>query len=159
MAAQTDDFAFDEVGFRFGRDDERTIDLNSYEVYGKASTPWNWQMTERLNLDLGIGIAGGTLKGEGETAAYGRVAPELTLSYSDFPVALVVSSGPAYYSRDTFGELDIGSRLQFTSSAGLDWQVWNDWALGYRYQHTANAGLKDSNPGMNLHTVSLGYTF
>jgi hypothetical protein len=31
--------------------------------------------------------------------------------------------------------------------------------LGYRYQHLSNAGLGDSNPGINFHLVRLAYHF
>lgn len=81
------------------------------------------------------------------------------LEFDDFPVELVISSGPTFLTEDKIRTSDLGSKFQFTSAVGLDWEVVDDWNLGYRYLHISNAGLGDPNPGLNLHAVSLLYSF
>ncbi len=50
----------------------------------------------------------------------------------------------------TFGD-HIGAGVRF----GQDGQ----FELGYRFQHLSNAGLGDSNPGINFHLVRLAYHY
>jgi len=159
LAAQTEDSVFSDAGIRIGMDAENQVDLVSYEVFGTLDMDWSWNLSDSLRLDLDIETALGGLSGEGETAIYARIAPVVKLHLSDSPVSLVLSSGPSLYSEDTFHEYDIGGNLQFTSSIGLNWEFDDAWAIGYRFQHTSNADINDPNPGLDMHTISIAYTY
>lgn len=158
-AADSGDPLFDDAGIRIGVDAENRVDLISYELFGTVDLDWSWNLSDRLTLDLDIETALGGLSGEGETAVYGRIAPVAELRMGDFPVTVVLSSGPSLYSEDTFDDYDIGGNFQFTSSIGLNWEFDDAWAVGYRFQHTSNADIDDPNPGLDMHTVSIAYTF
>lgn len=159
LCASAEDYTFTEAGIRAGVDFESQVNLTSYEVFGTLSSPWSWELSEDLTLDLSFEIAVGALTGEGVTAGYARVAPTLELFFGDFPVSIVLSSGPSLYTEDTFDHFDFGGNFQFTSALGLEWQVNEDWAVGYRIQHSSNAGIKSHNPGLDMHTLSVGYSY
>ena len=158
-AADSGGSHFSDVGIRMGIDAEDRVDLVSYELFGTVDMDWSWNLSDGLRLDLDIETALGGLSGEGETAVYGRIAPVAELHMGDFPVTLVLSSGPSLYSEDAFDSYDIGGNFQFTSSFGLNWVFDDAWSVGYRFQHTSNAGIDDPNPGLEMHTVSIAYTF
>lgn len=158
-AADRVDSLFADAGIRIGVDAEEHVDLVSYELFGTVDLDWSWNLSESLTLDLDIETAIGGLSGEGETAGYGRIAPVGELRMGDFPVTLVFSSGPSLYSDGTFGDYDIGGNFQFTSSVGMNWDFDDAWAVSYRFQHTSNADIGDPNPGLDMHTVSIAYTF
>lgn len=159
LSAQTEDSFFSNIGIRMGVDAEENISLSSYEVYGTVELGWFWDLSENLRLDLDIETALGALTGENETAVYGRIAPLARLYYADLPVHLVFSSGPSFYSQDNYDDYDIGGNFHFTSSLGFNWDINEEWAIGYRFQHTSNADLDNPNPGLDMHTLNVAYTF
>ena len=55
--------------------------------------------------------------------------------------------------------LNFGIPFQFTSHAGLNWEIGGQFGVGYRYQHLSNAHLSNHNPGLNLHGLVLSYRF
>ncbi|WP_269523828.1 acyloxyacyl hydrolase [Coraliomargarita parva] len=159
FAATDSQCPFHTAGFRVGTDIEDEISLWSAEVFSEINSPWNWQLTEKLVLDIEFEAAIGIVDGEGQTAVYGSIGPEAKLSYGDFPLILAVSSSPALYSEDSYGKVDIGSNFQFISRIGVDWNINDTWTVGYRYQHTSNADLADPNPGLDMHTLAVAYQF
>jgi hypothetical protein len=58
-----------------------------------------------------------------------------------------------------FGDLNLGSALQFASYIGIRYKIVNHFVLGYRFSHLSNAGISSPNPGLNLHIVALNYLF
>jgi len=159
LSGESEASCFSDVGIRIGTDAENRVDLVSYELFGTVDMDWSWNLSDKLRLDLDIETAIGGLSGEGETAVYGRIAPVAGLHFGDFPVTVVLSSGPSLYSEDTFDHYDIGGTFQFTSSIGLNWAFDDAWAIGYRFQHTSNADLDEPNPGLDMHTIHIAYTF
>ncbi len=158
LNAHDGDSLFSEAGLRVGIDSESKVSLSSYEIFGTIETDWSWELSENTRLDLDIETAVGFLTGDGE-AVYGKIAPVAELHFADFPLSLVVSSGPSLYSDDKFDGYDIGGSFQFTSSVGVNWDVCENWTVSYRFQHTSNANLGDPNPGLEMHTLSAGYAF
>lgn len=148
-----------ETGFRAGFDSESNVSLNSYEIFGTINSPWSWELSDSINADLNFEAALGALTGEGETAGYVRLAPVLEISFGDFPVSIVMSTGPSLYSEDTFDDYDMGGNFHFTSSVGLEWKISENWALNYRLQHTSNADINDPNPGLDMHTVGIAWKY
>lgn len=159
LAAQGTESFFAEAGLRAGVDAEKRINLVSYELFGEIDMDWSWNLSDSLRLNLDIETAIGGLYGESEHAVYGRMAPIAKLHLGDSPVTIVLSSGPSFYSKDTFDDYDIGGHFQFTTSVGLNWSFDDAWAASYRFQHTSNANLTEPNPGLDMHTVSIAYTF
>ena len=153
------DYSFDSVGARLAFDNSGSIDLRSYEVNAKVETPWEWDISDDIELEIAIEGSLGAIDGEGETAAMAHLGFAANFEFDDFPLELVISSGPTLLTEDRFNRFDLGSKFQFTSAMGLDWEVIDDWTLGYRYLHISNAGLGDPNPGLNMHAVSLLHSF
>jgi hypothetical protein len=59
------------------------------------------------------------------------------------------------------GDKDFSIPFAFGShgGAGVRFGAKGRLEIGYRYQHLSNAGLGDSNPGINFHLVRLAYHF
>ncbi len=149
----------DALGFRFGLDAQSDVDLTVSELYLTLGPPWAWDLGDTAKVLLLFETAAGVVDGEGSTAFVFSVTPVVRLAFEDVPFDLVVSSGPAYYSDDTFGSLDIGGEFQFISRFGVDWRIDRNWRVGYRYEHTSNAGLSDTNPGLNFHVLGVACMF
>ena len=159
LIAANDECIFQEFGLRAGVDAESGISLQSYELFTTLDSPWSWEPTETITIDLKFESALGALTGEGETAAYFRIGPLVEISFGDFPVMIVASSAPTVYSEDTFDQYDIGGNFQFTSSLGLAWEISDTMTISYRFQHTSNANIDEPNPGLDMHTLGVGFTF
>ena len=154
-----DDFRWSGLELRVGIDAENRVDVQSYELIATLSSPWSWTIRDQYQIDLGFEFGLGVLDGEGETGLFGHAGPSLEIALSDFPLELVVSSGPVLLSEDEFSKLDLGGTFQFISAVGFDYEVKTNWMIGYRYLHISNAGLHDKNPGMNLHAATLSHAF
>ena len=159
LTAQEFDSFFKNAGFRYGMDMESEVNLRSYEAFFGIDTPWVGYPSENITLDVDLEASAGVIAGEGVTAAFFRIAPTAEFTFGDFPISLVASSGPSFYSDDTFGDFDIGGSLQFTSSIGFNWHVRENWTVSYLWQHTSNANIEDPNPGFNMHALSVSYQF
>ena len=150
---------FNSVGFRFAVDSDTTESLTSYEIYETSDPQWSWDLGEKITTGIGYEAALGALAGGGDVAAYVHFGFTFEIAHDALPLTVVLATGPSLFTDDTFGSFDIGGHIQFTSSAGIEWQVSDRWALGYRYQHTSNAGLKSHNPGLNMHAFSVSRSF
>ena len=159
LAAQSSESDVSQAGVRFGIDAESEVELASYELFVQFNTEWSWDLNDRLRLDVDIETAIGNLFGEGENALYGRVAPVAEIYYGESPFTITLSSGPTLYSQNVFNTYDLGGKFHFTSSVGLNWNINKAWCIGYRFQHTSNAHIKEKNPGLEMHTVSIAYPF
>lgn len=62
-------------------------------------------------------------------------------------------------SEDEFDNLDLGGSFQFMTTVGFDFDIIEEWTIGYRFIHISNAGLHDKNPGMDFHDLNLIYEF
>ena len=64
-------------------------------------------------------------------------------------------------SDDKFGDKDFGTEFAFGDhiSAGVQFGDQQKHELSLRMQHFSNAGLNDSNPGINFGVVRYGYNF
>ena len=153
------DFSIDEAGLRVGLDAENGESFTSVEAIVYFDSPWEWEVGERLEIELETEASLGILDGNGTTAGLVHFGFAAFFELDDFPLRFVLSTGPTLLSEDEFDDFDIGGHFQFTSAAGLDWEVMDEWSLGYRYQHISNAGLEGTNPGLNLHVLALSYDF
>ena len=56
-----------------------------------------------------------------------------------------VSTGPGWYSNDP--GLNLGSRMEFRSTAYLQYQAFAEWRLSLALSHYSNGGIARHNPG------------
>jgi hypothetical protein len=157
--AQAQEFQFQSVGARVGFPAENTSQhFRQAEAFLNYNL-WGWNLSTNWRLQSRIDLSTGWLGQHGDNAFIGTLGPSLELSRARFPISLEAGFSPTYISSYQFGNTDLGARAQFTSHIGLNWDVTSRWRLGYRFQHMSNAGIKEPNPGFNLHVVSIGYLF
>lgn len=65
----------------------------------------------------------------------------------------------AWLSEHEFEEHNLGGEFQFISHLGLSWQLTKHIHGGIRGQHLSNSGMYDANPGLEMMTLDLGWTF
>lgn len=68
---------------------------------------------------------------------------------------------PTYVSKSQFGGKPLGGKFFFTSFLGLGAYLDRQRKIGLllRYQHTSNAGLSNSNPGVDMLGLTFSYHF
>jgi hypothetical protein len=72
-----------------------------------------------------------------------------------------IGSHPTYVSKSQFGGKPLGGNFFFTSYLGLGAYLdrQRKTCLQLRYQHTSNAGLSDTNPGVDMLGLTFSYHF
>ena len=159
LTAEHGNFSISDVGVRVGFDGDTRVELNSYEVSLSIQTPWSLLEKEDIRAKVQIELGAGALHGEDETGWFGHVGPAIEIEFGDFPVSFYASSGPAVLSVYEFDTLDLGGTFQFMSSGGFNVKLSEQWTAAYRFQHISNADIHDSNPGLDLHAVSISWGF
>lgn len=129
------------------------------EAFVDWDLPWRWEAGSGFQLRTGLDASAGWINGRGENAFIGTAGPTISLGCRDFPLRLDLGTSPSVLSRDQFGNTDLGIPFQFTTHAQLLLDLGKRVTLGYRYQHMSNANLAGSNPGVNMHMISVGYRF
>lgn len=134
-------------------------DIQAAEVFAGLDTPLRWEWPRDWQWQSRIVGSAGWLGGRGDDALLAMLGPVVELQPVHWPITLEGGVAPTLLSQHKFGPLDLGYPLQFTSHVGVNLALGHHWVVGYGFQHTSNAGLDASNPGLNLHVVSLGYRF
>lgn len=153
------EFRFQSVGARIGFPAENTSQhFRQAEAFLNYNI-WGWNLSTNWHLQSRIDLSAGWLGQHGDNAFIGTLGPSLELSRARFPLSLEAGFSPTYISSYHFGTTDLGANAQFTSHIGLNCDITSHLRLGYRFQHMSNSGIREPNPGFNLHVVSLGYLF
>jgi len=153
------EFRFQSAGARVGFGAESTSNHFLQSEAFLNYNLWHWCPSTNWHLQSRLGLSAGWLGQRGDNAFIGTLGPVLEISRTKIPFSIEGGFCPSYISRYRFSSTDLGTRAQFTSHFGLNWDVTPHWRLGYRFQHMSNAGLKEPNPGFNLHVLSVGYLF
>jgi len=152
------EFRFQSAGARIGFPAENTGQhFRQAEAFLNYNL-WGWHLSTNWHLQSRIDLSAGWLGQHGDNAFIGTLGPSLEFSRARFPLSLEAGFSPTYISSYHFGTTDLGANAQFTSHIGLNWDI-SHLRLGYRFQHMSNAGIREPNPGFNLHVVSVGYLF
>jgi hypothetical protein len=150
------DFSPRYSGLRFGASATSIDDL-----YTEVDIVLRWELHRPLDLGKGwrgitdLDFALGPLNGRGNTGLIGSLGPLFEVGRDGFPLRFAVGISPTLLSLQEYDQDDFGSPLQLTSHAGFSVTLGRDWSLGYRFQHMSNAHLDDSNPGLNLHALTV----
>lgn len=118
--------------------------------------PWGsdwggWRVA--THLDFGLGH----IKAEGKDAGLFTTGASVTLARGS--TLLDFGTGPSVLTRDHLNGREFGGWFQFTSHAGIYYQVNRRWRIGYRIQHTSNGRIYHVNDGLDLQTVDLWVGF
>lgn len=140
---------------------QRELNNNYYqaEAFANWDVPWRWGKENKLHFQPRLGLSTGWLHGWDEDGFVGSAGPGVAMGWNRIPVFLELGIGVTGLSRYQFGPQNFGSKLQFTSYLGFTLQPGSRLSFGYRYQHMSNGGLDSPNPGLNLHSMSLGWRF
>jgi hypothetical protein len=148
------------IGLRGGPSDQcNQEDFIQYEGFAAWNLPWSWQLAPDWSLATYLEAAAGVLKGGCSSAFVGSVGPGLHLSGFNDHIRIFMGVNPTVIGEHAFGDEDLGGPLQFTSHAGIDFNVFRHVAFGYRFQHMSNLVFYDTNPGLNLHMIEVGWLF
>lgn len=138
---------------------QRGRDMGAGEAFAWWRLPWAWTLGPGWQVESHLTTGLGWLGGRGATAGLFRAGPALSLRPPGGPFWIELGTSPTVLTRHTFGGLDLGIGFQFTSYAGMNWDISRHWGLGYRFEHMSNASLSSSNPGLNSHTFTVYYRF
>ncbi|HKL27286.1 MAG TPA: acyloxyacyl hydrolase [Desulfuromonadales bacterium] len=128
------------------------------EIYFDYGTPWRPFPAAGENLSLWFEIAAAQLDASVDEGQYLAVGGSLVYAPGGGPLEIELGWRPTWLSDYRFGEDDLGGQLQFSSHIGLA-LAWQPIRIGYRYQHTSNAGIYEENPGLDLHLFGVGFRF
>ncbi|MCX7865854.1 acyloxyacyl hydrolase [Limisphaera sp. VF-2] len=138
---------------------QRGRDMGAGEAFAWWRLPWAWTLGSGWQVESHLTAGLGWLGGRGATAGSFRTGPAFSLRPPGAPFWIELGISPTVLTRHTFGGLDLGIGFQFTSYAGMNWDISRHWGLGYRFEHMSNASLSSSNPGLNSHTFTVYYRF
>ena len=148
------------LGVRGGISDHRNQDtFYQYEGFLTGTLPWTWQIVSDWQLGTMLEANAGVLRGDGRSAFVGSTGPGISISGFGDIIEIPMGVNLTFISEDTFGDDDFGGPIQFTSHIGLNINFTRRLMIGYRLQHMSNAGLYNSNPGVNIHMLGFGYRF
>jgi hypothetical protein len=155
-----DGFSLDSLGGRYGFGANRSSQrFWRTEGFLSVNLPWRWDMGKDFSLRPRWEVAGGWLSEGRLDGGLGATGPALALTRQGWPLGLEGGSSATFLTRSDYVTKDLGGPVQFTSYAGVYWNFGSHWRLGYRFEHMSNASLYSSNPGVNLHVLSLSLRF
>lgn len=148
-----------EVGVRAGRGDS----FESTDVYLRWAAPWLQRRIADLHLPPGLDVHWEFTLGywDGDTGDLELIALGPLVAYRALDERLRITAGlqPTLISEHEVNGEDLGGPVQFTSHLGIGWALWPRLVLGARIQHTSNGHLYDSNPGVDIFALEVGYRF
>lgn len=74
-------------------------------------------------------------------------------------IRIGMGTGPTYITEGRLGDQHFGGPWQFTTHVSVRIRVGSRFSLGYRLQHTSNAGLYDRNQGYDLQALEVQLSF
>ena len=150
----------DEIGVRIGAGIGTGNGFNSQEVYWRPSAlaprlgdPRGWHVAAYTEFNAGRVSRGGESMYNAGTGLGGW------LTNPGVPVSFGIGTGPTYISERSLGGRDFGGHWQFTSHAGIRLRLAEQLTIGYRVQHTSNAGLYSRNDGYDIHALEVRLNF
>lgn len=150
-----------EIGVRGGGDNggyNLKEDYVAAELYFLKQLPWGTTMGDHATLTSRFDMGATYLEARDEEGGMVAVGADLVLGLWNGTTELDLGFRPTWMLKDEYGKDDFGGGLQFSSHVGLSIN-WQAMTFSYRLQHTSNGGIYDSNPGLNLHMIGLGYRF
>ena len=100
----------------------------------------------------------GALDQSGDAAFLATLGPHSELIHKPTGIIFDLGGGGAYLSERKVGSHNFGGKFQFTASGGVKYIILRNFAIGYKFFHFSDAGIKDGN-GLNRHLLELSYRF
>jgi Lipid A 3-O-deacylase (PagL) len=123
--------------------------------------PWSWPVGEsRWNLETRLITSVGSLAATGEYGVMATVVPCLALSGWDGFLSIDAGVGLGFFSRDNYGDQDLGGPVQIVATAGILINPISHAYAGFRVHHISDAGVYGPNSlGVDMYIVEAGYKF
>lgn len=149
-----------DLGIRLGiTDGKNEENFTLVEVFARGELPWNRALGDRWRLNSYLEAGLGALDGGAKTGLIASFGPLVALIRANGDLRLELGVKPTWLSEDRFGREDLGGHFHFTSHFAVSYRVGPGLRIGYRLQHTSNAGITDPNPGLDVHLLSIDWTF
>jgi len=87
------------------------------------------------------------------------LGPWVRIGRSGWPVYGTAGIKGTLLGRNRYDEVNFGESFQFTSHIGIGLEAGRHWSVEYRLEHMSNANIAESNPGLNLHTITVSFKF
>ena len=140
----------------FGATD-KSEGFEQFDVYGAVGLPWAWHSNSGWTVGTQFDASAGALTRGGTTGFIGSTGASVLIGKQGIGLSLEGGVGITLLSEHEFGTFDLGGPFQFNSHIGVNYALpWN-LTIGYQYMHTSNAGIYDSNPGLDMHVLKIGY--
>lgn len=162
------DFSLSGMSVEGGTTEDRVdADRYGFNLRWDLGHPWftvgDWRMVSYLELGVNYWDSNKGRTGQDNLVDFGltpvfRYEMDPKRGFAPFIEAAV---GVHLHTEDELSDKDFDIPFAFGShmGAGARFGANGEYELMYRYQHQSNAGLGDSNPGINFHIVSLGMHF
>jgi len=148
------------AGARFGFSPEGAgSGFRQAEAFVNWDLPWDWDLGAGWRLGSRLDASAGWIGDSSVNAGVFTLGPTLMLRPPSFPLSFEVGFSPTVLTQDNFPSKNFGIPFQFTSHAGINYDMTAHFRIGYRFQHMSNADLSRHNPGLNLHMFALSYLF
>ncbi|MBI5137992.1 MAG: acyloxyacyl hydrolase [Nitrospirae bacterium] len=141
------------AGHLAGPDD----DFAELQGFAKWPLPWHGTRKDGWHWESALWATAGPVSVNGDQGWMVGAGPLLRLLTPGTRFYGSLGIRPVILSRERFGNLDLGYRLEFISHAGGGVYLTERLSVGYRIQHISNAGLSDTNPGINLFIIQAGW--
>lgn len=157
-AAAADDSGWLSAGVRGGVDDRiNRGDFRQFEAFSRWSLPWSHRWPSGWTVIAALEVTAGLIEGEGDSGFVGSVGPGIRLTAPNQRLDLSFGVNPTYLSRHTFGDVELGGPIGFTTHVDADLHLGSRWIVGCRWQHMSNANIYPNNPGVNHIMIAVGY--
>ena len=129
------------------------------EVFLRRPLPWVWRAAGGWSVTTHLegSIAG--LKRAGESGTALSAGPVTVWNHRGRRWRFEIGVKPTLLTEDRFGTRELGGHFHFTSHLGIRYDLRPRISLGYRLQHTSNAGISSPNPGLDLQLLTLDLAF
>lgn len=149
-------FAGARAGSSFGTGPQR---FYQSEAFLGLKLPGQWDFYSNWHVAAGVDTSAGWISDGHVNKFIGTLGPFVELGKGHFPVTVDLGVSPTFLGNYKFDAKDFGDDLQFTSYAGIAWNVTESFTLGIRAQHMSNGGFARPNPGVNFWLFSARYNF
>jgi len=136
-----------------------TVDSNEryeqFELFVTYGLPLAKQWTHWAYFS-DIDITGGMISDRDQQAAIGSIGPRI--GFKRHPLIFDIGTRLTLVSDSELGEKILDGPVHFSSHFRIGLRM-SDVEIGCRIQHMSNAGFYDSNPGLDLLVLDVGYYF
>jgi hypothetical protein len=154
------------IGTRYGTNadsgtsNDRNGTVDRFDVFGSWRTPYAWELTPGWDLGARLNASVGVIRSQGEIGAIGTFVPTLAIGDIGNVFSFELGVGAALFSKWKYGTVeDFGGPLQFIVDAGVNFRVYKQFGLGYRFQHFSDADIYGAKRGVDMHMLEFSYRY